>query len=601
MIGKIVSYFNPIYKKAHIWRLKYVSDKRFMLFLSFVVGLLSGLAAVILKNTVHYTYKFITDSSWFTVEEGNFLFLAYPMIGIFITVLFVKYFIKDDIGHGISKVLYAISRQKGQIKRHNTYSSMVASTITVAFGGSVGLEAPIVSTGSALGSNLGKFFRMNYRSTILLIGCGAAGAVAGIFKAPIAGIVFVIEVLLFDLTTTTIIHLLISSITAASLGYFFMGHNVQFSFKVSDSFALSQIPFYIILGLFCSLVSLYFLRMLAFIEKKFSKIKKNYKRILIGGIILGVLIFIFPPLFGEGYPALTCMLNGNGGEELLKNSFLAKFNDNGWILALILLAMIFFKVIATASTTGGGGVGGVFAPSLFLGGVSGFFIATVINLLGGDVSTINFSLVGMAAVMTGVMQAPLTAIFLIAEITGGYELFAPLMVASTISYLGLQPFEKSSIYTKKLAMEGNLITHNKDKSAWQLMDMEKLIETNFSVVSSEGTLRDLTKVIEHSHRNVFPVLDRDSKLVGLVAMDDIRPIIFRQDLYDVCYVKNLMIPNLEKYMVDLNDSMETIINRFKDSNVYNLAVVEDGYYRGFISRANVFSEYRSFVSSFSVE
>ncbi len=603
MKERIKSYkeiFDKLYKELYVWRLKRVSDRHFILFLSFIIGLASGFAAVILKNTVHYTYVFITDSSWFMVEEGNFLLLAYPMIGIAITVFFVTYFVKDDISHGITKVLYAISRKKGNIKPHNTYSSMIASTITVGFGGSVGLEAPIVSTGSALGSNIARFFRLNYKNKVLLIGCGAAGAVAGIFKAPIAGLVFSIEVMMLDLTMTTVIPLLISSITASLLGYFFLGHGAQFSFNVSEPFQMSHIPYYIILGIFASAVSLYFLRMLSFIEKRFGRIKRKSAKILLGGTILGILIFLFPPLFGEGYEALIQMLNGHGA-NILKNSFLYSFRDNEWFFLGILLLIILFKVVATASTTGGGGVGGVFAPSLFLGGVSGFFVANLINTLGGDVSVANFVLVGMSAVMTGVMQAPLTAIFLIAEITGGYELFTPLMIASTISYLAIHPFEKQSVYTKKLAKKGDLITHNKDRSAFLQMNMKKLIENNFVPINESDMLGDMIKAIEISARNIFPVLDKDKKLAGVVVMDDVRPIMFKTEYYQTCKVKDIMHPYSESFVVDIRDPLEDVIQKFRNSSQYNLVVVEDGYYIGFISRANTFSAYRKFISQFSEE
>lgn len=592
---------NSLMKRFFVWRMKHISEKNFLLILSFVVGLLVGLAAVLLKNTVHATYLFFTSSKWFNVDIGNPLFLFYPMIGITLTVLFLRIFIKDNIGHGISRVLFAISRRKAYIKPHNMYSSMIASTLTVGLGGSVGLEAPIVYTGSAIGSNLGRFFRINYKQTLVLIGCGAAGAIAGIFKAPIAGILFVFEVLLLDLTMTTAIPLLISSITASMVSFFFLGHSVQFSFNIQDPFLLNQIPFYIVLGIFGALVSLYFLRMSSRIEKFFSSFKKQYTKILTGGLSLGFLIFLFPSLFGEGYDALNGLLHGNT-DAIFNNSFFYNFRSSAWIGIGVIVLIILFKVIATACTTGSGGVGGTFAPSLFLGGLTGFLVATLVNTLGiAHLSPANFTLVGMAAVMTGVMHSPLTAIFLIAEITGGYGLFAPLMISALISYLVVHSFEKYSIYTKELADKNILITHDKDKSAWQLMDIKTLIEDNFIVLNEDDYFESVISAIEVSQRNLFPVLNNEKEFVGLVVMDNIRPILFKPELYKQLKISELMLPKSDDYCIDINSSMLDIVNKFKSSDTYNLAVLDNNKYIGFISRANSFSAYRKFVSQFSEE
>ena len=584
------------------WRLRNIPERRFVIVLSVVVGVLSGCAAVLLKNLVHFTYTLITNASWSSFIGGNVLMLIYPFIGIVLTVLFLRYFVKGDIGHGIPNILYSISRKKGKIPIHNTYSSLIASTLTVAFGGSVGLEAPIATTGSAIGSNIGRFFRLNSKNVILLLGCGAAGAIAGIFKAPIAGILFVLEVLMFDLTMTAAIPLLISSISASLIAYFFMGNDVQFAFQVCEHFDISQIPFFVVLGLFCGFVSLYFLRIISYIEGKFSKIKKQYIKIITGGIVLGVLIFIFPPLFGEGYDALNGLLHDNT-DPLFRNSIFSSFQSKTWVYLILLFAVILLKGIATSVTTGSGGIGGTFGPSLFLGGISGFFIATFINELGiADLSTANFALVGMAAVMTGVMHAPLMSTFLIAEITGGYALFAPLLVASAVSYMTVYPFEKHSIYTKKLAKHGDLLTHDKDKSAWRLMNMERLIEKNFTIMRDGDKMRDLIHAIEKTSRNIFPVLDKDNKFLGVVVLDDIRSMIFHPEFYDTYTVNNLMHKMSDSDRVYITDSMYDVVKKYRFSDKYNIVVTDkDNNYIGFLSRANVFSAYRNFVFELSDE
>ncbi len=584
------------------WRLRNIPERRFVIVLSVVVGVLSGCAAVLLKNLVHFTYTLITNASWSSFIGGNVLMLIYPFIGIVLTVLFLRYFVKGDIGHGIPNILYSISRKKGKIPIHNTYSSLIASTLTVAFGGSVGLEAPIATTGSAIGSNIGRFFRLNSKNVILLLGCGAAGAIAGIFKAPIAGILFVLEVLMFDLTMTAAIPLLMSSISASLIAYFFMGNDVQFAFQVCEHFDISQIPFFVVLGLFCGFVSLYFLRIISYIEGKFSKIKKQYIKIITGGIVLGVLIFIFPPLFGEGYDALNGLLHGNT-DPLFRNSIFSSFQSKTWVYLILLFAVILLKGIATSVTTGSGGIGGTFGPSLFLGGISGFFVATFINELGiADLSTANFALVGMAAVMTGVMHAPLMSTFLIAEITGGYALFAPLLVASAVSYMTVYPFEKHSIYTKKLAKHGDLLTHDKDKSAWRLMNMERLIEKNFTIMRDGDKMRDLIHAIEKTSRNIFPVLDKDNKFLGVVVLDDIRSMIFHPEFYDTYTVNNLMHKMSDSDRVYITDSMYDVVKKYRLSDKYNIVVTDkDNNYIGFLSRANVFSAYRNFVFELSDE
>jgi chloride channel protein, CIC family len=586
---------NNLFGKFLIWRAKNIQDQEFVLILSFVIGMLSGLAAVVLKNLAYFTYT--TVSSGLTFKDENLLYLLLPMAGIILTVLFVKYVVKDDIGHGVSKILYSKSKKNGIIKPHNTFSSMIGSSLTVGFGGSVGLEAPIVLTGSAIGSNLARLFRLNYKTILLMIGCGSAGAIAGIFKAPIAGIVFTIEILMLELTMTTLIPLLISAVSGALVAYFFLGGSAVFFYTLDAPFIVSDIPFFILLGITTGLASLYFSKTVMQIESRFDKVKSTFGRVLLGGSILGILIFIYPSLFGEGFGALMDILNGNG-ENVINQSLFKDFVDNQWLFLLLLLLLIIMKAVATASTTGAGGVGGIFAPSLFLGGITGFFTARFINTVSGfTVSESNFSLVGMAGVMAGVMHAPLTGIFLIAEITGGYELLPPLIITATIAYLTTKYFEPHSIYSKKLALRGELMTHNKDKAVLSMMKAGNLIETNFLTAKPNDTLGDLVKLIAKSSRNIFPVIDEDRNFLGIVFLDHIREIIFQPEMYDSTWVRDLLFrPDVT---VDINESMEEIAKKFQNTDKFNMAVLSKGKYVGFISRARVFSAYRKLLRDFS--
>ena len=590
-----------LYKSFFVWRKRHVSDRVFLLILSVVVGLCSGLAAVVLKSLVHLTNRFLLQFNITTFVGGNLLILVYPAIGILLTVLFVRYVVRGQIGHGLPSVLLSLSRKNGVLPPRDMYSSVVASTLTVAFGGSVGLEAPIASTGSAIGSNIGRFFRMSHHDVKLLLGCGAAGAIAGIFKAPIAGVLFVIEVFMFDLTATAILPLMLAAVSAATVAYFLMGNDLQFAFTVVGNVSLSQIPYYVVLGVFCALVSIYFLRVTDRVEAWFTRHRQR-NRALFGSIALGLLIFLFPPLFGEGYSFLTELLNGRD-DMLFEHSVFSSLGSNDWFVLLYLLALILMKAVATATTIGSGGVGGTFGPSLIIGGMSGYFICMLCNQIGlPPQSTANFALVGMAAVMTGVMHAPLMAIFLIAEITGGYALMVPLLVSSSVTYLCVSPFEKHSIYARKLAEKGDLLTHDKDSSAWQLMNLRKLIETNFVIVREGDTLRDLVEAIKYSRRNIFPVLDNDDKFLGVITLDDVRSIMFQTHLYDSTAVVDLMHPLFEGDIVRISDPPQEVVNKFKVGNRYNLIVIDDdGYYLGFLSRANTFSAYRRFVSSLSEE
>ncbi|MCQ2296867.1 MAG: chloride channel protein [Bacteroidales bacterium] len=595
--------FADIHKTLHTWRLQHISEQSYLLLLSIVVGVFSGLAAVLLKTVVHLSGQYVMafGTKHFATGSGNVLIFVAPFIGILFTILFVKYVIKGHIGHGIPSVLLAISRKKGALPPRNMYTSLLASTLTVAFGGSVGLEAPIASTGSAIGSNVGRFFHVSPRGVKLLLGCGAAGAIAGIFKAPLAGVLFTVEVLMFDMTMTTAVPLLISALSASTVAYFLMGTDVQFAFRVAEDFSLRQIPFLIVLGIFCAFASVYFLRCTDKVEQWFGRRKSWVSKWVIGGLLLGVMIFLFPPLYGEGYWALTELLNGHSDDALFANSVFNTFRDNSWVALAILLVLILLKPVATATTIGCGGVGGTFGPSLVVGGLSGYFIATLGNQLGlPPQSTANFALVGMAAVMTGVMHAPFMGVFLIAEITGGYALMIPLLITATVTYIFVQPFEKHSIYARKLAEQGDLMTHNKDASAWHLMDLQKLIETNFVCVKENGTLRDIVEAIKRSKRNLFPVVDDEGHFLGLIVMDDIRKTIFKTELYDKLTVHELMMTFKDDDIVHSSESLSDVVNKFQLSNRYNLIVVDDdGHYLGFLSRANTFSAYRRFISETS--
>ena len=594
------------YKSIHRWRLRHVNEQPLLLLLAVVVGLASGLAAVGLKTVVHYAGAWVmhlsTDSTLITHHSSLIIIFFLPLAGILLTMLFVRYVVKGDIGHGLPSVLLAISRNRSELPAKNMWSSLVASTITVAFGGSVGLEAPIASTGSAIGSNIGRWMRLSPKSVRLLLGCGAAGAIAGIFKAPFAGVLFVLEVFMFDLTATTALPLLLSALTASTVAYFLMGTDVQFKFTVAEPFALSQLPFYIVMGVFCALVSLYFLRVTDRVEGWFSRRRNPWLRAVAGGLLLGVLVVLFPPLYGEGYSSLTALLHSDPA-SLFSGTLYPSLSDAPWAALALLLLLIFLKPLATATTIGSGGVGGTFGPSLVLGGLSGYFVALLSNQLGlPPQNTANFALVGMAAVMTGVMHAPFMATFLIADITGGYGLLVPLLTASAVTYLVVNPFEHHSIYARKLAAQGNLLTHDKDASAWNLMSMKQLIETNFVVVRSGDNLRDLVTAIQDSRRNLFPVLSDDDKFLGVIVMDDVRKIIFRSELYDTVVVDDLMHPLSEGDLVRSSDSLQDVVEKFRVGNRYNLVVVDDeNNYLGFISRANTFSAYRRFISDTSDE
>lgn len=582
-----------IYNNFIVWKTKNIREKRLVLFVSFLIGIFTALAAYILKTLIHFIQNLLTSG---LTDHENYLYLVYPIVGILIAGLFVKYIVRDDISHGVTKILYAISQRKSFIKLHNIYTSIIASSITIGFGGSVGAEAPIVLTGSAIGSNLGRFFKLEQKYLMLLIGCGAAGAIAGIFKAPIAGLIFVIEVLMLDLTTFTVLPLLVTSVTAATLSYLTMGQNAMFNYSHGDLFDMSRIPYVVLLGLFCGIVSLYFTRAMNWIENIFRKLS-YWQKFALGASILSILIFLLPPLYGEGYDTINLLIDGTRGySSLLEGSPFFSFKDQRWAVILFLGGVLLMKVFASSATNGGGGTGGIFAPSLFLGCIAGFIFSFALNNsgLGIDIPFLpeeNFALMGMAGVMAGVMHAPLTGTFLIAELTGGYELLLPLLIVSATSYAFIKFFEPHSIYSMRLAKKGELITHHKDKAVLTLMNIKSLIETNFQTVNPEMTLGDMVKVISRSSRNVFPVVDNHDRFMGIVLIDNIRNIMFRPELYQRFKINRFMTS--PPAIIALGMPMEKIMRLFDETKAWNLPVVdESGVYLGFISKSNILDVYR---------
>jgi CIC family chloride channel protein len=588
---------NLFLKKFIKGRLPDLDQVTLVYILSLVVGLLSALAAALLKNAIHFINKLLTGG--FSGESSSYLYVVFPVIGMFLTLIFVRYIVKDNIGHGISRILHAISKRKSQLRVHNTWTSLVATTLTIGFGGSVGAEAPIVLTGSSIGSALGRFFRLNYKNITLLIGCGAAGAISGIFKAPIAGIVFTIEILMLDLTLSSIVPLLISSVTAATVAYFLMGDRVLFSFDITGSFNISNIPWYVVLGVVSGLISLYFSKMTLFIESSYERISNVYLRLILGGTMLGGLIYLFPPFYGEGYDTIMALLQGNT-DIVFDSSIFSPLSHSFLMMILFMAALIMLKVVASSSTNGAGGVGGIFAPTLFIGGINGFFVAGLLKkFVHIDLPDNRFVLVGMAGMMAGVMHAPLTAIFLIAEITGGYMLLIPLIITSTVAYITTRSFEKHSIYHVQLAERGELITHDKDKAALARMDWRKEIEKDLLKVKATDTLGDLVKVIARSKRNLFPVVDDYNILDGVVSLDDVREIMFRQELYKTTIIRDIM--TIPPSYLDIRESIDTVMETFRKTGAWNLPVMDNGYYVGFISKSRIYSKYRDLLIEFSQE
>lgn len=567
-----------------------------ILILSVFTGVFGAGAAIIIKNLLHLNVSFLNNI--LQVSEYRYIYLAFPIIGIILTIWFIKRFVKDNIGHGVSIVLKAISKSDGKLRSHNMYSSIVASSLTVGFGGSVGLEAPIVLTGSAIGSNLGRLFNLSRKDTVLLLACGSTAAMAAIFKAPIAAIVFAIEVLTIDMTSRALLPLLISAATGTVLSILFLGDNVMFTECHTNAFALYNIPFYLILGILAGIISIYFLRMMRLVERFFRHIKSLPWKILIGGLSLGILIYLFPSFYGEGYENLNLLLQDGGAWQLYENSPISSlFGAHYGIFLLFITGIVLLKIFATSFTTGAGGNGGVFAPSLFVGGFLGFLLAELSNhYLGLHLPYSNFILAGMAGLMAGVMHAPLTAIFLIADLSTGYSLLIPLMITSAISYLAVHPFEKYSVYTRHLAEKGFLRTHNKDKFAMRQLNLHRLLDTNISTIPLKSTLREYTEYVAQSKRNIFVVIDENENFAGLLVMDDHREMLFRQDLYDLVLVKDLMFkPDIVVYE---EDTGEEIIEKFKVSHNFNLPVLtKDNKYVGFLSKATLLDAYKEVIAS----
>ncbi len=579
------------------WREEHVPEKQLVLILSFVVGVLTALAGFVLKSLISLFHWLI--DTYLVAGTHTWWWLITPMIGIALAAVFVRYIVRDDISHGITKILYAISQRKSIIKPHNMWSSVVGSSITIGFGGSVGAEAPIVLTGAAIGSNLAKTFRLNQKTMMLMIGCGAAGAIGGIFKAPIAGLVFTLEVLMMDLTMTSVGPLLMASVTATAISYGLSGPDPMFALLHYEPFTMDRIPFYLLLGLICGLVSLYFTRGMNRLEQRMKNISQGWMKVLVGGLTLSVLIYIFPPLYGEGYDVIIRLLNGDSLTDLMHSPW-AGLGMSSWVVLLYFSLIVAVKIVASVATNGGGGVGGIFAPSLFMGCLTGFVVARLINLTGLSVSESNFALVGMAGLMSGVMHAPLTGIFLIAELTGGYHLFLPLMIVALVSYLTIMIFEPHSLYAMRLAQKGELLTHNKDHSVLTLLKMDNVLETDLRTLHPEMTLGELCKVIAESKRNIFPVVGTDGKLQGILLLDEVRNIMFQPRLYNRFTVGQLMTSP----PAVLNNSMpmEKVMQVFEDTGAWNLPVTDDEkHYIGFVSKSKIFNSYRRVLVHFSDE
>jgi CIC family chloride channel protein len=585
-------------KRFLIWRIKNISHKQFLLIMSLIVGIGSGLIAVLIKNTAHNLGDLLRttskDSSLF-----NYSLFILPILGIFFTVIWNKYLVRKPESKGFPTILYAIAKRSGIMKRHHMFSSIVSSIITAGFGGSIGLEAPAASSASSLSSNLARVLHLNFKDRMLLIGCASAGTIASIFNAPIAALILAMEVLMLDLTMASIIPLLIASISATIASRLITGDALLLHIEMVETFEVTDIPFYILLGAFCGLLSVAFSKVFYSINRLLKKISHKVNRALWGGISLGLLIFLIPPLFGEGFETINLLLSDQGN-EIISGSFIDKHVSTELAIIVLIFAMILFKILATSITIGAGGMGGIFAPSLFMGASLGFVFAKFINqFFWMDLSVSNFSLVSMAGLIAGVLHAPLTAIFLIAEITSGYELFIPLMTVAAISYVSSKYFISHSLFNLQLAEKGELMTHNKDKAVLLQMHLEKLVEKNFSVVSPEMTLGELVKVVAESKRNIFPVVDQNNLFLGVVNLDDIRKVMFDHSLYEKETVEDLMHEPLGT--ITLYEPMDKVMTKFRETGAWNLAVTCHGEYIGFISKSKLFSNYRRKLVEFSEE
>lgn len=575
-----------------------ISEKNLLLILAVVVGLLCGLAAVVLKLMISLIERGLT--SWFSDTQDSLLLILYPGIGMILSMLVVKYLVKDNIGHGVTKVLQAVSKNESRIKRRHTWSSIVTSAITIGFGGSVGAEAPMVYTGAAIGSNVARAMGLSYKNMTLLLGCGAAGALAGIFKAPIAGVLFTLEILLFNISMSSILPIMLSSITATMVSYLLMGKGVQFTNDIA-AFRMANIPWYVVLGVFSGLMSLYFTRTTLKIEDKLKNIKNSWTRWAFCAVTLGLIIYAFPILYGEGYESIEKMLNNQSSDVMGRYVSSFPLLQNPWYLLAFFAMAMMLKVVATSLTNGGGGVGGTFGPTLVTGGIAGFVMARLINLSGiAVVPEANFALVGMAGMMSGVMHAPLTAIFLIADITSGYELFVPLILTAAISFATIRMFEPYSIYTKRIASKGELLTHDSDQAVLTLLKTSQVIESDFTPIYVDNCLGDLVKTISISHRNIFPVLDAKGRFQGVVTLDDVRSMMFETSLYQDTKIYHIM--KSSPAFVYQDEKMESVMRKFEDTGAWNLPVLDDeNNYLGFVSKSKIFSSYRDQLKQVSHE
>ena len=581
-----------LFTKFLKWRYKHISNKQFTNIASAIIGLLAGLGAVTLKNLTHFIQQLLEGE--FIKEIHSAFYFIFPIIGLLVVLLVIKYFVKKKVGHGIPSTLYAISKQKGIMPRHQMWASLLTAPLTVGFGGSVGLEGPTVATGAALGSNFARFFHLNQTTRTLLIGAAAAGAMSSIFKAPIAAIIFAVEIFSLELTLASMIPLLLASITAILTSYFFLGDDVLLHFNIQDKFALKDVLFYILLGVTSAAASIYFRKVYFGISDFFKRFASPYKRLIIGGTLIGLIAFVMPPLFGEGYETINSILKGNLTDIISNNIFHVELSSI-WIIVALLIGLILFKVIAMSITFGAGGVGGVFAPTLFTGSLTGYVFAMIVNysnFFSHQLSLTNFAMVGMAGLMAGILQAPLTAIFLIAEITGGYELFVPLMIVASISFIITKKYIPHNIYASELAKRGELITHDKDKNVLMMLDLDKIIETNFILLYPEMCLGDVVNnAVVKSSRNHFPVVNQDKEFLGILTLNDIRSIMFDKGLYETVKVSSLMHSASDIIYYE-NDSAEKILNKFKMSGAWNLVVLKKGKYFGFISKSRLLTAYR---------
>ena len=586
-------------KRLHDWRVEHVSERMFMIILALLVGFFAAVAAFVLHWIINQIVTLLTSS--FNQSRANWLYLVYPVVGIYLTSLFVRYIVKDNISHGITRILYAISSNRSRLKSHNCWSSVIASAITIGFGGSVGAEAPIVLTGSAIGSNLGQLFHLDRKMLMTLVGCGAAGAIAGIFKAPIAGLVFTLEVLMIDMTMSALLPILVSCVTATVFTYIFSGDSSLFTFHLDSEWSVQRIPACIGLGMACGLVSLYFIRMMGVCEDVFAKFKdKPYIKLAIGGSTLSLLIFLFPALYGEGYSSINLLLNGQNADDwnrILNNSM---FSGQGSLLLVYIALVLFTKVIASSATNGGGGCGGTFAPSLFIGCFTGFLFSRLwnINSLGVYVPEKNFALLGMAGVMSGVMHAPLTGIFLIAELTGGYSMFMPLMIVSVVAYMTILVFEPHSIYGSRLAKQGKLLTHHTDHAVLTLMNLDSVIERDYLGVEPDMELNEIVHKISRSHSTVLPVLDAGGKLLGEIDIMKIRNVVFRIELYHHFKASQLMTE--PKALLTDGMQMRQVMRTFDRTGANWLPVLDaENRLKGYISRQRIYTMYRKMVADMS--